>query len=128
MTQAFRDSAPIVAHGRPYTVDLLGWFDDFSHTGAVDAIGSFSRTHSLFNTFSVSQTTPALPVPLTPAQRPTNFRNLIRMNQLKRCPGASEEAAPDGSNVWSEEEQRELDCVEGHRATGNYTPRPGSGG
>ena len=28
-------------------------------------------------------------------------------------------AQPDGSNVYSEEEQRELDCVEEHRATGN---------
>jgi phospholipid/cholesterol/gamma-HCH transport system substrate-binding protein len=128
MTQAFRDSAPIVAHGRPYTVDLLGWFDDFSHTGAVDAIGSFSRTHSLVNSFTFSQTTPDLPIPLGPAERPGNFRNLIRMNQYKRCPGAAEEPAPDGSNVWSEEEQHELDCVEGHRATGPYTPRPGGGG
>jgi phospholipid/cholesterol/gamma-HCH transport system substrate-binding protein len=128
MTQALRDSTPIVAHGRPYTVDLLGWFDDFSHTGAVDAIGSFSRTGSLVNAFTASQTTPQLPVPLAPAQRPQDFRNLIRMMQLKRCPGAAEDIAPDGSNVWTEEEQRELDCVEGHRATGNYTPRPGPGG
>jgi phospholipid/cholesterol/gamma-HCH transport system substrate-binding protein len=127
MTQALRDSAPIVAHGRPYTVDLLGWFDDFSHTGAVDAIGSFSRTGSLINAFTAA-TGPPLPVPLEPAQRPADYRNTIRMNQFKRCPGAAEEAAPDGSNVWSEEEQRELDCVEGHRATGNYTPRPGGGG
>ena len=114
-TDAFRDSAPIVAHGRPYTPDLFGWFDDFSHTGAYDALGSFSRSQSYFNAFSFAGTTPT-PIPL--ADRPQNFRALTRIRQYKRCPGASEEPAPDGSNVWSEEEQRELDCDESHRATG----------
>ena len=51
-TEAFRNSAPIVAHGRPYTVDLFGWFDDFSHTGAYDALGSFSRVQTYFNAFT----------------------------------------------------------------------------
>jgi phospholipid/cholesterol/gamma-HCH transport system substrate-binding protein len=127
MIQAFRDSAPIVAHGRPYTVDFLGWMDDFSHTGVYDAVGGISRSQSYFNTFTVSQTTPQLPIPILPEDRPTEFRNLIRRGQFKRCPGAAEEPAPDGSNVWSEEEQRELDCVESHRPTGNFQPRPGGG-
>ena len=46
------------------------------------------------------------------------FREIAKLRQVKRCPGASEEAAPDGSNVWSEAEQKELDCIEAHRATG----------
>ena len=122
MIQAFRDSAPIVAHGRPYTVDFLGWMDDFSHTGLYDASGGISRSQRYFNTFSVSQTTQlGLPLEfdfLEPAERPANFRNLIRRGQYKRCPGAAEEPAPDGSNVWSAEEQKELDCLEEDRATG----------
>ena len=119
MTQAFRDSAPIVAHGRPYTVDLLGWFDDFSHTGAFDALGSFSRVQTYFNQFAFSQGIPDVVGGFIPIQdRGQVFAEIAKTRQVKRCPGASEEAAPDGSNVFSEEEQRELDCVEDHRATG----------
>jgi phospholipid/cholesterol/gamma-HCH transport system substrate-binding protein len=120
MSEAFRDSAPIVAHGRPYTVDFLGWMDDFSHTGAYDALGSFSRSQTYVNPFTVSQD---LPIPedfaaVTQEGRGELFKQLAKLDQFKRCPGGSEEPADDGSNVWSEEEQKELDCVEAHRATG----------
>jgi len=120
MAEAFRNSAPIVAHGRPYAVDFLGWMDDFSHTGAYDALGSFSRSQIYFNPFTVSQGLP-LPADLADLKqegRGEAFKKLAKIDQFKRCPGASEEPAPDGSNVWSEAEQKELDCVEGHRATG----------
>jgi phospholipid/cholesterol/gamma-HCH transport system substrate-binding protein len=116
LTQALTDSAPIIAHGRPYTVDLFGWFDDFSHTGAYDALGSFSRVQTYFNAFTVSEGLPDRLLPLP--ERGDAFKQIAKLRQVKRCPGASEEAAPDGSNVWSEQEQQELDCVEGHRATG----------
>ena len=53
MREAFRGSAPIVAHGRPYTTDFVGWFDDFSHTGVYDALGSISRSQQYFNAFSL---------------------------------------------------------------------------
>ena len=119
MTQAFRDSAPIVAHGRPYTVDLFGWFDDFSHTGAFDALGSFSRVQTYFNQFALSQGIPDVAGGLIPIQdRGQVFAEIAETRQVKRCPGASEEAAADGSNVFSDEEQKELDCVDSHRATG----------
>jgi len=116
LSQALRDSAPIVAHGRPYTVDLFGWFDDFSHTGAYDALGSFSRVQTYFNAFTVSEGLPdrLIPVP----DRGAAFRSIAKLRQVKRCPGASEEAAADGSNVWSDQEQQELDCREADRATG----------
>lgn len=117
-TQAFKDSAPIVAHGRPYTVDFVGWMDDFSHTGAYDALGSFSRAQLYLNNFAVSDGGSIIPV--------DNFAETIKLtskvNQLKRCPGASEEPAPDGSNVFSPEQQKELDCIESHRATGPRQP------
>lgn len=38
--------------------------------------------------------------------------------EYKRCPGASEERASDGSNVFSSSEQAALDCDESDRATG----------
>ena len=128
--RALTDSAPIVAHGRPYTTDFVGWMDDFSHTGAYDALGSFSRSQQYFNVFSPSSSVTggcpgALQVgpqctlvgPLLD-QRGEIFKRLARIDQYKRCPGASEEAAPDGSNVFSPEEQAELDCEESARATG----------
>ena len=116
LTQALTDSAPIIAHGRPYTVDLFGWFDDFSHTGAYDALGSFSRVQTYFNAFTVSEGLPDRLLPLP--ERGDAFKQIAKLRQVKRCPGASEEPAADGSNVWSEEEQKELDCVDAHRATG----------
>jgi phospholipid/cholesterol/gamma-HCH transport system substrate-binding protein len=116
LVDALTDSAPIIAHGRPYTTDLFGWFDDFSHTGAYDALGSFSRVQTYFNAFTASEGLPDRLLPLP--ERDDSFRSIAKLHQVKRCPGASEEPAADGSNVWSEQEQKELDCVEAHRATG----------
>jgi hypothetical protein len=115
LIQALRDSAPIVAHGREYTVDFLGWMDDFSHTGGADALGSFARVHTYLNAFSFSGGAPVL---IPPEVRGEAFKEVAKVNQFKRCPGASEEPAADGSNVFSEEEQRKLDCLEEDRATG----------
>jgi phospholipid/cholesterol/gamma-HCH transport system substrate-binding protein len=115
LIEALRGSAPIVAHGREYTVDLLGWFDDFSHTGAGDALGSFARVQTYVNAFSLSGPAPVL---IPPELRGETFKQLAKVNQFKRCPGASEEPAADGSNVFSEEEQAALDCLESDRATG----------
>jgi hypothetical protein len=55
---------------------------------------------------------------IPPELRGEAFKQLAKVNQFKRCPGASEEAAADGSNVFSEEEQSALDCLESDRATG----------
>jgi phospholipid/cholesterol/gamma-HCH transport system substrate-binding protein len=116
LVEALTDSAPVIAHGRPYTPDLIGWFDDFSHTGAYDALGSFSRVQAYFNAFTVSEGLPDRLLPLP--DRADSFRQIAKLKQVKRCPGASEEPAPDNSNVWSEDEQKALDCVDAHRATG----------
>ncbi len=116
--ESLKASAPIVAHGRPYTPDLFGWFDDFSHTGAYDALGSFSRVQTYINAFSVEAGIPTQLIPL--ADRTKFFRNQARLRQVKRCPGAAEARAEDGSNVFSADEQRELDCREADRATGDY--------
>jgi phospholipid/cholesterol/gamma-HCH transport system substrate-binding protein len=111
--EAFRDSAPIIGQGRPYTPDFVSWFDDFSQTGAYDALGSFSRSQTYFNAFTLST---GAPIPRS--QTGEVFKRLAKVYQFKRCPGASEEAAPDGSNVYSQEEQEALDCIEKDRATG----------
>ena len=109
--EAFRDSAPIIAQGRPYTPDFLAWFDDFSQTGAYDALGSFSRSQTYFNMFTVSDGG------LIPREdQGTVFEEIANLHQYKRCPGAAEAPAPDGSNVWSDEEREQLDCLESDRS------------
>jgi phospholipid/cholesterol/gamma-HCH transport system substrate-binding protein len=113
--EAFRDSAPIIAKGRPYTPDFLGWMDDFSQTGAYDALGSFSRSQTYINLFSPSDGS------LIPrGAQGEAFKELANIYQFKRCPGAAEAAAPDGSNVWSEEEREKFDCLESDRAVEPY--------
>jgi len=96
---AFKAAAPTFAFGRPYTPDFVGWLDDFSTSGAYDALGGFSRAGIYFDEI-LSGNTP------------------VRQDQYKRCPGASAARAEDGSNVLSPQEQEELDCVEAHRAVG----------
>jgi phospholipid/cholesterol/gamma-HCH transport system substrate-binding protein len=113
--KALRDSAPIIGFGRPYTVDFDGWADDFSTSGSYDAVGGWARAFTVFNAIDASGSVGAF-VPLT--QRFSNFQNTARLNQFKRCPGASEEPASDGSNVWSADEMKAMDCVESARATG----------
>lgn len=114
---AFKDSAPIIAFGRPYTTDFMGWLDDFSTTGGYDALGGISRTQVIFNATTQENGIPAI-IPLP--QRGDAYKQFNRIGQFKRCPGASEEAAADGSNVWSAEEQQQLDCKESDRATGAF--------
>jgi phospholipid/cholesterol/gamma-HCH transport system substrate-binding protein len=118
-TQALTDSAPIIAHGRPYTPDLFGWFDDFSNTGGYDALGGWSRTQTVFNAFDVANLVSPVPSLVPLDQRQDLFAKSMRLGQYKRCPGASEEPAPDGSNVFTPEQQKQLDCREADRATGN---------
>ena len=112
--KAFRDSSPIIATGRPYTQDLLGWFDDFSTTGGgFDALGAYARGLISFSEYSG---------PLQPflgQGEPAAGLGPVKRDQFKRCPGAAEEAADDGSNVPSAEERAFLDCDDSDRATGN---------
>jgi len=115
IAKATTDSAPIVGFGRPYTPDLFGWFDDFSNTGGYDALGGFSRVQTIFNALNVTGAVPAI-APLD--QRQELFAGTARTGQYKRCPGASEEPAADGSNVWSAAQQKAMDCDESARATG----------
>ncbi len=96
--EAFKAAAPTIAFGREYTPDFVGWLDDFSTTGAYDALGGFSRAGVY-------------------ADEILNGGPL-RRGQFKRCPGGAEVAAPDGSNVLSAEEQSQLDCVDSHRGAG----------
>lgn len=89
---------PQLAFLRPYAPELVGWFDDFSTSGAYDAMGNFSRAGLGLNGFSLGPLLNALPVP-------ANLRNAIlsagvKIGRNNRCPGALERRAPDGSNPY----------------------------
>ena len=114
--KALKAAAPIIAEGRPFTPDFFGWLDDFSTTGPYDAVGGFSRSITEFNASNLADPVPNL-LPL--GQRGLTNATGLRLGQYQRCPGGSEEPAPDGSNVWSQAEQDQLGCKEADRATGD---------
>jgi phospholipid/cholesterol/gamma-HCH transport system substrate-binding protein len=95
---ALRAAAPTIAQGRPYTPELVGWFDDFATTGAYDALGGLSRAWLNFSEILYG------PGP--------------KVRQFRRCPGANEEPASDRSNVLTAEEQAALDCDGSQRSVG----------
>jgi phospholipid/cholesterol/gamma-HCH transport system substrate-binding protein len=97
-TDALNAAAPTIAFGRPYTPDFVGWMDDFSTTGGYDANGGFSRAW-------------------------INFSEILfgagpKLKQFRRCPGANELPAADGSNVFSAQEAQALDCDPNQRSVG----------
>src|SRR3954447_26176134 len=47
--RALQGQPPATAALRPYTPDLLGWFDDFGHTGILDANGGAARASAMAN-------------------------------------------------------------------------------
>jgi phospholipid/cholesterol/gamma-HCH transport system substrate-binding protein len=94
--EALQDATETFSLLRPYTPDLVGWFEDFSGTGAYDAAGGFSRSQLNLTEILYG------PEP--------------RGGQFKRCPGGADAPAADGSNVLPPEERARLDCEESHRA------------
>jgi phospholipid/cholesterol/gamma-HCH transport system substrate-binding protein len=97
-TDALKAAAPTIAFGRPYTPDFVGWMDDFSTTGGYDALGGYSRAW-------------------------INFSELLygagpKLHQYRRCPGANEEPAADGSNVFTGDDAAALDCDPNQRSVG----------
>ena len=117
--RALTDSAPIFAATRPYAPDLMGWFDDFSHTGNYDALGGISRVQVILDVSSVPGNG-GLGNLLSPTSS-------VKTNQYRRCPGAAEEVASDGSNFFAPNERDfdgdgSPDCDELDRATGPKKP------
>jgi phospholipid/cholesterol/gamma-HCH transport system substrate-binding protein len=95
--QALRDASPVIAFARPYSMDFVGWLDDFSSTGGyLDALGGQTRTH-----VNIAENFYGTPP---------------KTGQFKRCPGGADIVLPDRSNVLSADEQRRLECTEDHRA------------
>jgi phospholipid/cholesterol/gamma-HCH transport system substrate-binding protein len=81
---------------RPYlTSDAIsGWFDDFGHSGNVDALGIYGKISTAFNTFTVG-TVPGpfgAIFPILDAAEintPGEIAGLLDLKNLQRCPGAN---------------------------------------
>ncbi len=96
-TKALENVTPQIGYLRPYTVDLLGWFDDFSHSGTYDALGAASRVGIHASAFAVldGQLTP-----VPPELRDTVFQQVAATDQRNRCPGGGDHKSDDGSRPW----------------------------
>ena len=99
-TTALHDSLDELAFFRAYTPELTGWFDDFGHSGVIDANGGIGRIGTTFNTFSLGVND--LPIVDLSGLLQTTGTDLFDIGNFKRCPGSNERPAPDGSNPWTD--------------------------
>ncbi len=99
MRRAAQGASPQLAFLRPYAPDLLGWFDDFSSTGAYDALGSYSRSGLALNQFTVTPALDAI-LPVPGGLRPLLESKSLATGRNNRCPGSNERRAADGSNPY----------------------------
>jgi phospholipid/cholesterol/gamma-HCH transport system substrate-binding protein len=95
--RAFEGQTPATADLRPYTPDLLGWFDDFGHTGILDANGGAARASAMANAFANVNGTLT---PIPPELREPVLKQVASLHQNDRCPGSGEHRGADGSNPW----------------------------
>ena len=85
--KALKGLTPATAFLRPYSVDLTGWFDTFSHTGVYDALGGTGRIAFHHNAFTaVGSNLTYVPQEL----RGEVFDRLATRGQDNRCPGSIE--------------------------------------
>jgi phospholipid/cholesterol/gamma-HCH transport system substrate-binding protein len=116
-TDALNDGLPILSYFRPYTPELIGWFDDFGHSGVADANGGIGRISTTFNAFSLSGGVPGLPN-LTNAGvlSPGTLIGQLDIDNLRRCPGSNERDPGDGSTPFTD--NGALDCDTSEVPTG----------
>ena len=91
---ALQDSTNALAFFRAYTPELVGWFNDFGFTSAVnDAIGAIGRIETTFNAFSVSGPGggPDLSDPLSSSE----LAAALDTGNTQRCPGGNERPVND---------------------------------
>ncbi len=110
---ALTNGNPTLAMFRPYTPELVGWFDDFSHPGTFDALGGVGRIGTSFNQFTRLRR--RLPRPRRRPSTPTTLDGPggTLQNDLDfKCPGAEERPLPpsvgEGGNVFTD--SGNLDC------------------
>ncbi|MDQ3759477.1 MAG: MlaD family protein [Actinomycetota bacterium] len=77
---------------RAYAPELISWFDGFSHSGYVDALGGVGRVSTTFNTFSTSVA--GVPNFLDMDTVDEQFEGLT-LDHNQRCPGSGERPVSD---------------------------------
>jgi len=98
---ALKGNTPEFAFFRPYTPDLLGWFDDFSHSGVYDALGAVSRVGVHANAFALAGSGGAGQFELIPPElRGPALEATLERRQNNRCPGGGEHKADDNSSPY----------------------------
>src|SRR4051812_39812635 len=98
---ALKGNTPEFNFFRPYTPDLLGWFDDFSHSGVYDALGAVSRVGIHANAFALAGSAGAGQFEVIPPElRGKALEATLERRQNNRCPGGGEHRADDGSNPF----------------------------
>ena len=96
--EALKGNTPEFAFFRPYTPDLLGWFDDFSHSGTYDALGASSRVGVHANPFALVGSGGAGQFELIPPElRGPALEATLTRRQNNRCPGGGEHRSDDGT-------------------------------
>jgi phospholipid/cholesterol/gamma-HCH transport system substrate-binding protein len=98
--QSMEDGLQQLAFFRAYSPELVGWFDDFGHSGVTDANGGIGRIGTTFNSFSISPNS-GLP-DILGLQTPEEIEQALTLNNTRRCPGSNERPAPDGSNPFTD--------------------------
>jgi len=98
---ALKGNTPEFAFFRPYTPDLLGWFDDFSHSGVYDALGAVSRVGVHANAFALAGSGGSGQFEVVPPElRGKALEATLERRQNNRCPGGGEHKADDGSSPF----------------------------
>jgi phospholipid/cholesterol/gamma-HCH transport system substrate-binding protein len=99
--KGLQQGTPVLQFIRPYAPDLIGWFRDFGQTTAnYDANGHFARISPIVNAFQFTDN----PAGGTLTALSADKRQVgLQSGKVKRCPGASTQAAADGSNPYAPE-------------------------
>jgi phospholipid/cholesterol/gamma-HCH transport system substrate-binding protein len=107
---ALDQSVPELAVARPYSVDLTGWFEGYSHPGVVDANGGVSRIAPVIGVGSVQNgVLNLLPgqfgdLLTNPQNRGAFASSALTTGQGDRCPGSMERGPADpGSSATNVE-------------------------
>jgi phospholipid/cholesterol/gamma-HCH transport system substrate-binding protein len=96
---AEKESVPITAFLGPYSPDLEGTLRTFGQTSAYyDANGHYVRANLILPDFKVGSNNT-----LTPTT-PQSALEGLQTGQLRRCPGAATQPAPDGSSPFVDSE------------------------
>ncbi len=103
---ALHQAVPELAVARPYAVDLTGWFEGYSHPGAIDANGAASRIALVVGLGSIQNgllnilgSNPLTNLLTNPSGRGAFASGVLTTGQGDRCPGSMERGPSAGTSA-----------------------------